>query len=157
VGDIRFLVSDDDRERIPEQDLEFMAGYLRSAIELELGRVGYKVGAGSAKEALRIEFLIKGLEFEGDSPNLDASLGGARTSGMWLNSMRVRSLIVEGAFSNARSNRLDALVVSKVETSGFDEARWWSNWEDVERSRDQWAQGIRTEVDRTSSGMAFPD
>ncbi len=157
VGDIRFILTKEDRDQIPAQDLEYMAGYLQSAIELELGRSGYRVGAGSASEALLIEFKIKGLVFEGTQTRSDGGSGRGRSNGGWLDSMRVGSLVLEGSFTNARANRMDALVVSEVEARGFQDAQWWSNWEDVERSLDQWAQGIRAEVERTSSGMAFPD
>lgn len=163
TGDVRIRI-DNNAQTIPEKDIEFMAKYLKAAIRYELSNAGYNIGQGYAKEALTMEFIISGLELMSPQTGISAqdpqtpalSSNETRSSGQWLNSMRVGNLIVEGVFTNAKARRIDAVVVSTSQTRGFENNQAWSNWEDVEQSLDQWAQGIRKAVEKTSNGRPFP-
>jgi hypothetical protein len=157
VGDVQILLTDSDAMKVPSRDLKYMANYLKVAIRYELSKAGYSVGAGYAKSALRMEFVISGLEIVGDRIHEDQIKVNERSEGAWLNSLRVSSLVVEGAFINAKSNRIDAVAVSETKPRRFEDARWWSTWEDIEESLDVWAVGIREAVDRTHSNRSFPE
>ena len=157
VGDVRIRVADSDMNKIPSKDLEYMADYLKVAIRHELSTAGYNVGAGYGNSALRMEFVLSGFEVIDSAEGSGTQSDGNRSDGAWLSSMRVSTIIVEGAFIDARANRVDAIAVSRTKPQGFENARWWSTWEDVEKSLDEWAVGIREAVDKTKSRNTFPN
>gem|GEM_PF-5841606 len=157
VGDVRIRLSDDDARKIPAKDMEYMTDYLKVAIRHELSQAGYSVGAGYANTALRMEFVLSGFEVLGEGHDDASSSDHDRSTGAWLSSMRVSRLIVEGDFIDAKKNRVDAIAVSRTKPQGFENARWWSTWEDVEKSLDEWAVGIREAVDKTRSRNTFPN
>ena len=157
VGDVRIRVADSDMNKIPSKDLEYMADYLKVAIRHELSTAGYNVGAGYGNSALRMEFVLSGFEVIDSAEGSGTQSDGNRSDGAWLSSMRVSTIIVEGAFIDAKRNRVDAIAVSRTKPQGFENARWWSTWEDVEKSLDEWAVGIREAVDKTKSRNTFPN
>lgn len=157
VGDVRIRLSDSDAGKIPAKDMEYMANYLKVAIRHELSQAGYSVGAGYANKALRMDFVLSGFEILGKGQGDASASDQDRSTGAWLSSMRVSTLIVEGDFIDAKANRVDAIAVSRTKPQGFENARWWSTWEDVERSLDEWAVGIREAVNRTRTRKSFPN
>ncbi len=142
---------------MPAKDVEYMADYLKVAIRHELSQVGYSIGAGYANTALRMEFVLSGFEILGEGYGDALLAANDRSTGSWLSSMHVSTLIVEGDFIDAKTNRVDAIAVSRTKPQGFENDRWWSTWEDVEQSLDEWAVGIREAVDKTKSRNTFPN
>lgn len=139
IDPVQLDYSDPSLREVDAADLNRARQYFRNAVAEELRDGGYSVVSQATPGTMRITFTLSGLSAPNALPNAVGVLAPIALS--------VGEVTVEGAFREAVSNRVDAVVINRAAGGRVLNATPWSTWSDIESSFDQWAEGIRESVD----------
>lgn len=140
IDPVEINYRDPSMEKIKDEDLEKMQMYFRNAVSNELKNSGYKVTNQSSGKTMRISFVLSGIK----APNAAANIVGVLAP----IALSVGEVTVEATFSDAMTNRIDAVAVNRAQGSRVLNATPWSTWSDIESSFDVWAKGVREAIDK---------
>jgi len=127
-------------EGVDPEDGARIAVYFRDAVKTKLSEGGYTVVDSPQDDSMIIKLYINGLEQPGgEAANVATSLMvGMSTS--------VGAVTIEGAFIDARTGEIQA-VVSDSRRGSYMNSSPWSNWQDIENAMDDWADEITQSFD----------
>ncbi|MGB0507455.1 MAG: DUF3313 domain-containing protein [Pikeienuella sp.] len=149
VDTVQIDYDDPNISELSHEDVTRMQNYFREAMIKELLDGGYVVGTRSEPGTLRISLAVTGLSASksGGAQNLAGIAASAVIGVPGVFSISVGEVTVEGVFTDATQNRIDAVVINRSKGSRVFNSSPWSTWADVEASFDQWAEGFRKAVD----------
>ena len=152
IDPVRIDYRDPDMKELEPEDSAQLEQRFRDAVIEELRDGGYEVGTRSQAGTMRISFTITGLKaWGGGAANVGAMVGGAVVGLPVIFVLSVGEVTIEGVFSDALTNRVDAVAVDRSAGSRVFNESPWSTWSDVESTFDIWAKGIREAVDEAHS------
>lgn len=134
VDEVQVFYSDPAIQEIPPEQIGEMQQYLRDAIIRELRAGGFEVGTRTQPDTMRISITISDLRAPSAAPNI--------TAAVFPYAWRVGEVTVEAVFSDALTDRIDAVVVERTRGSRVNPSPW-STWSDVTATFDRWAKGLR--------------
>jgi len=140
IDPVEINYSDPSMKKIEAEDLAKMQTYFRNAVSNELRDSGYKVTSQPGIKTMRISFVLSGIK----APNAAANISNVLIPV----SLSVGEVTVEAIFSEAMTNRIDAVAVNRAQGSRVLNPTPWSTWSDIENSFDQWAKGVREAIDK---------
>lgn len=137
------------KELDPEQ-IDEMQRYFQGALIKELTEAGYEVGTRSEAKTLRMTLILSGLTAwgGGGAANVGTIVGSTAAGVPGVFSISVGQVTIEGVFREALTNRIDAVVVERSGGSHVLNTSPWSTRADVEKTFDNWAEGIRAAIDK---------
>ncbi|MDV5169607.1 DUF3313 family protein [Photobacterium rosenbergii] len=140
IDPVQIIYSDPNMDDLSPKQVARMQQYLQDAVITQLRDGGYQVGTKSAPSTMRITFKISGLKAPSAAANITSALAPFAIS--------VGEVTIESVFTEASSNRIDAISVMSSKGSRFMNATPWSTWADVESTFDQWAKSFRESLDK---------
>jgi hypothetical protein len=84
----------------------------------------------------------------GGAANVGTIVGSTAAGVPGVFSISVGQVTIEGVFREALTNRIDAVVVERSGGSHVLNTSPWSTRADVEKTFDNWAEGIRAAIDK---------
>lgn len=139
VDPIRVNYSDPDTQTLERDKIERLQAYFYNKMTSELRDKGYSVVTSATPGTMRISFVLASIKAPSASANVVSVLAPFALS--------VGEVTVEAAFTEAATNRVDAVVVARSKGSSVMNDSPWSTWSDVESALDQWVDGIVQTID----------
>ncbi len=130
---------DESIKKLKKDDLTRIQTYFTESLTKELENSGYKITDNPSNETMRMSFILSGIK----APNASANV----TSVLLPIALKVGGVTIEGVFKESKSDRIDAVVISRSQGSRVANSSPWSTWSDVESAMDKWAKGIAKAVD----------
>lgn len=136
-----FLTADLKEKKINSEDETRMQFYFKERLLREFEAAGYRVSRKPAEGTLRISFALSGIKTPTAATNVSNVVLPLPVS------LSVGGITVEATFRESKTDRIDAVVISRSAGNRLLNNSPWSTWVDVEKSLDKWAKGIVEALD----------
>lgn len=139
VDPVRVLYSDPNSTDLSHSDVRRIRGYMEESLVKELRDGGYEIVTRASPGTMRIALTITGMR---TPKGLAVHLPG----GTFI-PIDGGEVTVEGVFTEAVANRVDAVALARYVGPPGVSGSPWASWDDVKAGLRRWAKGIRKAVD----------
>ena len=152
IGPVSVDYRDPEMEELSVEAIGRLKRTLITAVTEELEEAGYSVGTRTRPGTMRISFVISGFTADdgGGAINAGSMVAGAVVGVPMLVTIAVGEVTVEGVFTDAYNNRIDAVAIDRAAGARVFNGNPISTWADVESAFNRWARRIREAIDEAT-------